>query len=316
MVAEPVAGVDYPSTAAQLRRWFPDDEACIEYLARLRWPDGFVCPACSGNGFWRTGPGLWMCATCSRKTSVTAGTLFHRSRTPLSTWFEAIWFVTSSKDGLSAAALQEHLGLVSYETAWAWLRTMRSAMADPEQERLGGGEVQQVEIGEAFLGGVTRDLPGATTLEVPVMIAVERLGPRRLGRLRLETTRYPGSLEALHFAARAVRPEALVATDGAPRFRRLALMGFGHTCVEGYEDPGRGRLLPGPRQVATLLDRWFVGTMRYGVRERHLASYLDEFMFRFDHRTAASRGLPFYRFMVRAANGGPRRREPARPGVR
>jgi Transposase zinc-ribbon domain len=179
MVAEPVAGVDYPSTAAQLRRWFPDDDACIEYLAGLRWPDGFVCPACSGAGFWRTGHGLWMCTTCSRKTSVTAGTLFHRSRTPLSTWFEAIWFVTSSKDGPSAAALQQHLGLASYETAWAWLRTMRSAMAGPERDRLGGGEVEQVEIGESFLGGVTRDLPGATTLEVPVMIAVERLGPRR-----------------------------------------------------------------------------------------------------------------------------------------
>lgn len=308
MVAEPVAGVDHPSTAAQLRRWFPDDDACREYLARLRWPDGFVCPACSGREYWRTGAGLWMCAACSRRTSVTSGTLFHRSRSPLTTWFDAIWFVTSSKEGMTAAALQQHLGLASYETAWSWLHLMRRAMV-PDGARLGGAGVERVEVGEAFLGGVTRDLPGATTLEVPVMIAVERLGPRRLGRVRLETTRHPGTLEALHFAARVAEPGATLATDGSPKFRRLALMGFEQTCVPGFEEPAAGRILPGPRQIALQLNRWMIGGMRYGVRERHLRSYLDEFMFRSDGRTAVSRGLLFARLMERAVNGGRRPRE-------
>jgi len=83
--AHPEAGVDYPGTYQELLAWFPDDGACLGYLARLRWPDGFVCPACAACGFWRTGRGLWMCRECGRKTSVTAGTIFHRTRTPLST---------------------------------------------------------------------------------------------------------------------------------------------------------------------------------------------------------------------------------------
>ena len=102
MVADPVRGVDYPATYQQLLRWFPDNAACLEYLGRLRWEDGFVCPACGGERFWRTGAGLWMCRACQRRTSVTAGTIFHRTRTPMSTWFAAIWFVTSQKNGMSA----------------------------------------------------------------------------------------------------------------------------------------------------------------------------------------------------------------------
>jgi hypothetical protein len=64
VVADPVRGVDYPATYQQLLRWFPDNAACLEYLGRLRWEDGFVCPACGGERFWRTGAGLWMCRAC------------------------------------------------------------------------------------------------------------------------------------------------------------------------------------------------------------------------------------------------------------
>ncbi|MCV7131206.1 IS1595 family transposase, partial [Mycolicibacterium vanbaalenii PYR-1] len=70
----------------------------------------------------------WKCVSCGRKTSVTAGTIFHRTRTPLSTWFAAIWLVTSQKNGASAKNLHDMLGLGSYETAWAWLHKLRRAM--------------------------------------------------------------------------------------------------------------------------------------------------------------------------------------------
>src|SRR5665809_168321 len=87
----PVVGVDYPRTHQQLVAWFCPEEDCLEYLARLRWPGGFVCPACGGDKSWRTARrGMWMCSGCGRQTSVTAGTIFHRSHTPLTTWFAAI----------------------------------------------------------------------------------------------------------------------------------------------------------------------------------------------------------------------------------
>ena len=89
-----------------------------------------------------------MCAECGLKTSATAGTIFHRSHTPLSTWFAAIWFVTSQKDGVSARGLQDALGFGSYETAWAWLHKLRRAMVRPERELLSG----VVELDQSFLG--------------------------------------------------------------------------------------------------------------------------------------------------------------------
>ena len=128
VTTNPVRGVDYPGTYQQLQAWFPDNQACLDYLARLRWPAGFSCPACGHGEYWRTGTGLRMCKECQRRTSVTAGTIFHRTRTPLSTWFAAIWFLTSQKNGMSALGLQRVLGFGSYETAWAWLHKLRRAM--------------------------------------------------------------------------------------------------------------------------------------------------------------------------------------------
>jgi len=113
----PRAGVDYPGTWQSFESWFPDDAACVEYLAKLRWPDGFRCPVCSSADAWRTNRGLWMCQSCGRQTSVTAGTIFHRSRYPLRTWFAAMWFVCAQKTGVSALGLQRVLGFGSYETA-------------------------------------------------------------------------------------------------------------------------------------------------------------------------------------------------------
>ena len=309
----PVAGVDYPSTFQELLAWFPDEESCLEYLARLRWPQGFVCPQCTATRSWRTGAGLWMCAECGRKTSVTAGTIFHRTRTPLSTWFAAIWFVTSTKNGISAAALQQNLGFGSYETAWAWLHKLRRAMVRPDRERLGGPaeagdagrSVDRVEVDETYVGGVAAGRPGGSSFKVPVMIAVERIGAQRLGRVRLETTEYPGSLESVHFAARVVTPGALIATDGARMFRRLADMGYRHTYVTGYNAGDLEQVLPGAHRVASLLKRWLIGTLHHGVSHQHLPYYLDEFTFRFNRRTAKARGLLFYRLMQQAANTDP-----------
>jgi len=202
VVADPVRGVDYPATYQQLLRWFPDNAACLEYLGRLRWEDGFVCPACGGERFWRTGAGLWMCRACQRRTSVTAGTIFHRTRTLMSTWFAAIWFVTSQKNGMSAQGLQRVLGFGSYETAWAWLHKLRRAMVRPDRDRLSG----TVEVDETMVGGVSPGMFGAATGKVPVMIAVERNDAHRLGRVRLAVAdRPPGGHRGGVFLASASR---------------------------------------------------------------------------------------------------------------
>ncbi len=168
----PVAGVDYPRNYHELLAWFPDDEACLRYLERLRWDDGFVCRFCGlvGGEYWLMGDGLRRCAACRRETSVTAGTILAKTRMPLVSWFAAIWYVVNQKNGVSALGLQRVLGFGSYQTAWSWLHKLRRAMVCPGRDPLTGA----VEVDETIVGGVK---PGAGKRSLHgkalVVIAVE-----------------------------------------------------------------------------------------------------------------------------------------------
>ena len=130
-----------------MRAWFPDDAACLDYLEWLRWPEGFECPQCKTPGHWRMADGCFWCALCRRRVSVTTGTIFHGTRTPLTVWFEASWCVTSAKNGVSAKTLQRLLGFGSYQTAWTMLHRFRTAMVRPGREQLRG----RVEVDETYL---------------------------------------------------------------------------------------------------------------------------------------------------------------------
>ena len=196
MSGHPVAGVDYPRTVLEFQEWFATDRACLDYLAGLRWPDGFVCPKCATvDRAWRTADGLWMCSECGRQTSVTAGTIFDKTRSPLRMWFSAAWYITSQKSGVSAQGLQRVLGLRSYETAWAWMHKFRRAMVVPGRDLLRG----TVELDETFVGGISRGNQGRSSTKIGVMIAAEMVTARRLGRIRLE----PWLEGTLHYGASA-----------------------------------------------------------------------------------------------------------------
>ncbi|GAB2776180.1 IS1595-like element ISSod11 family transposase [Terrabacter koreensis] len=300
MTANPVRGVDYSSTYQQLLEWFPDNQSCLDYLAGLRWPDGFVCPKCGAREYWRTGAGLWMCRACGRRTSVTAGTIFDRTRTPLSTWFAAIWFLTSQKNGMSALGLQRVLGFGSYETAWAWMHKLRRAMVRPERDKLSG----IVELDETMIGGVARGRAGYGD-KVAVMIAIEHNETRRLGRVRLAVADHPGTTQLVDFATTVIEPGSTIRTDGARTLRRLADLGYRHEFTLGYTAIDKASVLPGVHLVASLLKRWLIGTLHFRVEEAHLPYYLDEYTFRFNRRNAKSRGLLFYRLLEQAVDTSP-----------
>jgi transposase-like protein len=243
-----------------------------------------------------------MCRDCGRKTSLTAGTIFHRTRTPLLSWFAAIWFVTSQKNGISAQGLQRVLGFGSYETAWAWMHKLRRAMVRPDREQLAG----VVEVDETFVGGVSIGRLGASSDKVPVMVAVEKVnGGRRLGRVRLEVAERPATLELVEFAQRMIVPGSTIRTDGAQMMRRLSKLGYTHEYATGYNAPDPNAVLPGVHLVASLLKRWLTGTLHYAVADHQLPYYLDEYTFRFNRRTARSRGLLFYRLLQQAVNTDP-----------
>lgn len=296
----PIAGRDYPRTFNEFDRFFPSEPACREYLRRLRWPDGFVCPrgGC-GAGAWVTARGYLHCRACGGETSITAGTVFQDTRKPLRTWFLAMWFVTSQKHGANALGLQRVLGLGSYQTAWTWLHKLRRAMVRPGREHLCG----QVEVDESYVGGEEEAVRGRQTQKKAIVaIAVEMRQPKGFGRVRLKRVADVSSASLTPFVSQAVQAGSIIHTDGWKGYNDLTKQGYCRkvTVLSDGGDPAHV-LMPGVHRVASLLKRWLLGTHQGAVSPQHLDYYLDEFTFRFNRRTSASRGLLFYRLMQQAA---------------
>jgi transposase-like protein len=284
----------------ELEQRFATDSACREYLFALRWPEGFVCPRCGGRDAWPMRRGLWLCRACRHQVSVTAGTIFQDSHLPLSTWFRAMWHVTSQKHGASALGLQRVLGLGSYRTAWAMLQKLRRAMVRPGRDRLQGA----VEVDETYWGSEEEGVIGRLTYRKSLILVAAEEDGRGIGRIRLR--RVPDTSKAsLHgFIAQAVEPGSRVRTDGLPSY--LGLEGYRHDReVQRQQPPGAEPLLPRVHRVVSLLKRWLLGTHQGAVRVKHLDYYLDEFTFRFNRRKSASRGKLFYRLAQQAVQVAP-----------
>ena len=159
-MVHPNAGIHYPRSVGEFQAWFRTDADCLDYLEWLRWPAGFVCPVCSHAGGWRLSDGRFMCGGCGGRTSVTAGTIFERTRTPLTVWFTACWLFASGKDGISALSLKRTLVIGSYQTAWAMLHRLRSVLVRPGRDRLSG----RVEVDETTSAGRRWDCPAGAPL--------------------------------------------------------------------------------------------------------------------------------------------------------
>jgi transposase-like protein len=285
---------DYPRTALELEQRFSDEQVCRRYLFALRWPEGFICPRCSGNEARETSRGLWLCRTCRYQLSVTAGTLFHRSHQPLTLWFRVMWQVTSQKNGISAMGLQHSLGLGGYQTAWTMLHKLRRAMVRPGRDRLGG----TVDVDEAYWGGQEEGVIGRLThKKAMILVAAEHDG-KGIGRIRMARV-HDLSKASLHgFIAQSIKPGSTVCTDGLPAY--MGMKGYTHDRQVQRHAPDGEHLLPRVHRVISLLKRWLLGTHQGAIGNEHLDYYLDEFTFRFNRRTSASRGKLFYRLAQQA----------------
>ena len=305
----PVAGRDYPRTWDEFHDWFPDDDSCRRYLEGIRWKQGFVCPGCGEAGeAFQGSRGRWICRYCKRQSTVTAGTIFDKTRTPLRSWLAAVWYIVNQKQGVNALGLQRVLGLGSYQTAWAMLHRLRRAMIRPSRERLSG----VVEVDECFIGRKpksrrlrkkrrkkTTNQPVNRT--VVIAIAVEIKPGRGFGRIRLHQIPKPARTALVPFIRDAIEPGAIVHTDGSAAYRKLEKHGYRHkkTVMQGSAKPAHASM-PGVHRVAALLKRWLLGTHQGAISAKQLDYYLDEFVFRFNRRTSRSRGLLFYRMLEQA----------------
>jgi transposase-like protein len=297
---------EYPMTFDEFIRQFSTEEQCRAYLYDLRWPNGFVCPKCNEQEkAWTKARNLNECSLCKYQASVTAGTVFQDTRKSLRSWFIAIWWMTTQKNGASATGLQQMLGLKSYQTAWTWLHKIRTAMVNPNREKLSG----DVEIDETYIGGLESggSRGRGTENKILVVIAVElvtktpgKKGRNKMGRARIQVIEN-ASKESLHgFIKANVETGSTVITDGWSGFSGLDKEGYAHTVPKKYEVVDEKNMMPHAHLLASLLKRWLLGTHQGAVEENHIQAYLDEYVFRFNRRTAAKRGLLFYRLLETA----------------
>lgn len=290
---------EFPRTLLEFERRFSRDEACREYLAVLRWPDGFVCGPCGGRLAWQTGRGRWRCQACRHETSVTAGTVFQDTHLPLMLWFRAMWYITSQKYGVSALGVQRMLGLGSYKTAWAMLHKLRHAMVRPGRDRLRG----TVEVDEAYWGGEEDDVKGRETRKKALIAVAAEENGRSIGRIRLRQIYSPDRTSLHTFIRESIEPGSTVKTDGYEAYKTLK--DYLHQPEVQRRQPQGVHLLPRVHRVISLFKRWLMGTHQGAVERPYLDYYLDEFTFRFNRRNSKSRGKLFFRLAQQAVQVEP-----------
>lgn len=291
---------DYPRTITEFEKRFNTEEACFRYLESLRWPEGFKCPNCAHNVAWQTKRGLYQCKKCRRQTSITAGTIFHDSRKPMTLWFEAMWHITSQKFGTNALGLQRVLSLGSYHTAWKWLHKLRRVMVRSGREKLCG----IVEVDETYIGGERPGKRGrGAENKTLVIIAVEDTSStasrgKGIGRIRLGRIDDASSNSLIEFIKTHVSSGSVIRTDGWLGYEPLDKNGYKHDVVDSKN-------VTIAHLIAALLKRWLLGTYQGAVTQNHLDYYLDEYTFRFNRRKSASRGKLFYRLAQQAVMSDP-----------
>jgi len=266
------------------RERFGTDAACFEHLKRLRWGanlERFRCPDCAHTrGWWLSHRNLVECTRCHKQTSVTAGTVFHRIRTPLWKWFWAIYQMAQDKKGIAALELAKQIA-VCYTTAWLMLHKLRRAMRDRTHRYTLQG---LVEVDETYVGGRATGTAGrGAAKKTPVAVAVEldaAKKPRRIAMGRLGKVDGP-SLR--RFTERAIEKGATLRTDGWGSYRSVVKAGYAHERIVTGGGKVAGQTFPWLHTFIGNMKRMLLGTY-HSVGPKHLDGYLAEFVYRANRR--------------------------------
>jgi transposase-like protein len=277
-------------TVLDFRSSFPDEAACAQYLTGQRWPEGFVCPRCGGRSRgYMASRRVHECAACGYQCSVTAGTIFHKTRVPLLDWFWAIYRMSQGKKGISALQLSKEIG-VTYPTAWLMQHKIRKAMADRDQRYQLRG---LLEVDEGYVGGVERGKKKQTGRGVHksvVAVAVERRAPGEKGRkprpgFTAMSVVEDASAASLHgFLQSQAEVGSVILTDAWRSYRGIGAKGFEHRPVRRGSDPAAAvHLFPWVHITLSNLKRFLLGT-HHKVEAQHLKRYVAEFVYRLNRR--------------------------------
>ena len=266
-------------TIKDFKKQFPTEESCLEFLKTARWPRGIFCEKCRKvtTHYRITKRKVYSCEFCGSHVSPTAGTIFHKSDTPLLSWFHAIFLMASTKTGISAKQLQRELG-VTYKTAWRIFKEVRKLMAEDVDPLTG-----QVEVDETYIGGKRTGRRGRGAAGKTVVVGLtERKGNA--------ITRVVSDVKArtlLPIIAKHVsnRDNTTVFTDELGSYNQVEKMGYAHEVVQHAAK----RYVSGLAHVNTVESLWStikrgIDGVNHSVSPRYLQSYLDSYIFRYNHR--------------------------------
>lgn len=264
---------------------FSDERACWEYLVKVKWPDGIICNQCTNKKHdYIEKRKVFACRVCKRQTSVTAGTIFHKTRTPLRTWFWAIFIMATSKKGVPSLYLQRQLAIKQYRTAWLISHKIRSAMIQREQrysERLSG--IVQIDV--LFIGGKQskQDWFEKGSNKTPFLIAVQE---NEEGRPRfVRFVKLPEVLEKYIIPAitNIVKPGSLIKGDGENCYVQLPKLGYELRSIPFRKKELAAQNLKWANTLISNLKRFLLST-HHSVNQRLSNMYVHEFSYRFNRR--------------------------------
>lgn len=265
-------------TINDLRRDFPDDDACLEWLKNYRWPEGIHCQKCdrvTKHHLMKTRRS-YSCQECGEHVHPTARTIFHKSRTPLTLWFHAVYLMAQTRGGISAKQVERETG-VTYKTAWRMCRLIRSRL-DEGGDPLSG----EVEVDEAYFGGRRRG--GKTGRGAEGKTPVVGMAQRK-GRIKAVAVPNIKSATILPIIRDSVEKGTTIYSDELKIYDALGYMGYGHKRILHSS----GVYVVGDIYTNTvegfwsLVKRGISGVYHY-VSPKYLQHYLNEYAFRYNHR--------------------------------
>jgi transposase len=275
-----------PYTLKDFQRQYPDDTTCLEWLRNYLYPDGIYCIKCEATTKHhrvKSRPS-YSCDQCGHHVHPTAGTIFHKSPTPLTTWFYAIYLMASTRCGISAKQIQRETG-VTYKTAWRMFKQIRTMLDERESGQLGGGGKGGVEMDETYYGGRGKSYPGRASAsdkfaKTPVVGMVERKG-----RVRAFVAQDTKADTLIGLVREHIVPRSLVFTDDYAPYDGLGVRGYQHRRIRHSEKI----YVSGTTHTQTIDGFWALiknglRGVYHSVGKGYLQSYLNEYSFRYNRR--------------------------------
>lgn len=266
-------------TIKDFEKQFPSDDTCLDFLKNSRWPKGIFCEKCQKvtTHYRITNRKVYSCEFCGSHISPTAGTIFHKSATPLRYWFHAIFLMASTKTGISAKQLQRELG-VTYKTAWRMFKEIRKLMAEDVNPLTG-----QVEVDETYIGGKRPGTRGRGAAGKTVVMGLTE----RNGNAIVKVVPNVKAMTLLPMITKNISNEnnTTIFTDELPSYNQVAKLGYAHEVVQHAAK----QYVVGNAHVNTVESLWStikrgIDGVNHSVSPLYLQSYLDSYIFRYNHR--------------------------------